>query len=79
MAGAHYADVHFHSSALDANMPVVMGMLGVLYVNCYNAETQAILPYDQVSSIYRIFNIDSPTGSYFFIVLLLKPLLISYS
>lgn len=26
---------------------MILALLGVMYINCYNAETQAILPYDQ--------------------------------
>jgi glucose-6-phosphate isomerase len=32
---------------LDKNMPVVLGLLGVWYNNFFNAQTHAILPYDQ--------------------------------
>ncbi|XP_074599243.1 glucose-6-phosphate isomerase [Brevipalpus obovatus] len=45
--GAHYVDKHFMSTPLEKNVPVIMAMLGVWYINCYGSETHAILPYDQ--------------------------------
>ncbi len=47
LEGAHWMDNHFQKSALNENMPVIMALLGVWYINFYNAETLAILPYDQ--------------------------------
>ena len=46
-AGAHFMDQHFKSAPLNENVPVLMALLGVWYNNFYNAETLAILPYDQ--------------------------------
>lgn len=45
--GAHAADNHFRNTAFEANIPVIMGLLGIWYNNFFGAETQAILPYDQ--------------------------------
>ncbi|PIO64214.1 glucose-6-phosphate isomerase [Teladorsagia circumcincta] len=47
LEGAHAADQHFLNEPLDRNIPVIMAMLGVLYINVYGAETHALLPYDQ--------------------------------
>ncbi|WKX89412.1 hypothetical protein Q1695_008795 [Nippostrongylus brasiliensis] len=47
LEGAHAADEHFCNEPLEKNVPVIMAMLGVLYINVYGAETQALLPYDQ--------------------------------
>ncbi|KAG9509772.1 Glucose-6-phosphate isomerase, partial [Fragariocoptes setiger] len=47
LEGAHYMDGHFYHSPLERNLPVLMAMLGVWYINFFNAETHAILPYDQ--------------------------------
>ncbi|CAD6184855.1 unnamed protein product [Caenorhabditis auriculariae] len=47
LAGAHASDEHFQSTPLEKNIPVIMAMLGVLYINVYGAETHALLPYDQ--------------------------------
>lgn len=47
LAGAHWMDNHFHNTPLDENVPVILAMLGVWYINCYGSETHALLPYDQ--------------------------------
>ncbi|XP_072926578.1 glucose-6-phosphate isomerase b [Hemitrygon akajei] len=45
--GAHWMDKHFQSSPLERNAPVLLALLGVWYINFYNVETHALLPYDQ--------------------------------
>jgi glucose-6-phosphate isomerase len=47
LAGAHAADQHFETSEFEINIPVILGLIGVWYINFFDAETQAILPYDQ--------------------------------
>uniref|UniRef100_A0A3Q1G0C1 Glucose-6-phosphate isomerase n=1 Tax=Acanthochromis polyacanthus TaxID=80966 RepID=A0A3Q1G0C1_9TELE len=47
LAGAHWMDNHFRGSPLDQNVPVLLALLGVWYINFFQAETQALLPYDQ--------------------------------
>jgi glucose-6-phosphate isomerase len=47
LAGAHAADQHFETSEFEINIPVILGLIGVWYINFFGAETQAILPYDQ--------------------------------
>ena len=47
LAGAEAMDFHFASASLDQNIPVILGLLGIWYVNFFNAPTHAILPYDQ--------------------------------
>lgn len=47
LAGAHSADQHFETAEFEINIPVLLGLIGVWYINFFNAETQAILPYDQ--------------------------------
>ncbi len=47
LAGAHAADEHFEKTPFEENIPVILGMLGIWYINFHGAETQAILPYDQ--------------------------------
>ena len=46
LAGAHAMDNHFRSAPLDANMPVILAMLGIWYNNYFGAESQVVLPYD---------------------------------
>ncbi|WP_118193524.1 glucose-6-phosphate isomerase [Albibacterium indicum] len=47
LEGAYEADMHFQNTALEDNIPVIMAMLGIWYNNFFDAESQAILPYDQ--------------------------------
>ncbi len=47
LGGAHAVDEHFRTAPFAANIPVVMGLLGIWYNNFWGAATQAILPYDQ--------------------------------
>ena len=47
LAGAHATDQHFKETPFEENIPVILGLLGIWYINFFNAETQAILPYDQ--------------------------------
>jgi glucose-6-phosphate isomerase len=47
LKGAHATDQHFETTPFEKNIPVILGLLGVWYINFFDAETQAILPYDQ--------------------------------
>ncbi|WP_443936745.1 glucose-6-phosphate isomerase [Pedobacter sp. MW01-1-1] len=47
LAGAHAADNHFKTADFEENIPIILGLLGIWYINFFNAETQVILPYDQ--------------------------------
>jgi glucose-6-phosphate isomerase len=45
--GMHAMDEHFRTAPLEANLPVVAGLLNIWYVNFFGAETHAVLPYSQ--------------------------------
>ncbi|QIK38653.1 glucose-6-phosphate isomerase [Caldichromatium japonicum] len=47
LAGAHAMDEHFRTAPLAENMPVLMGLIGIWYINFAGARTQTVLPYDQ--------------------------------
>jgi len=47
LTGAHEMDEHFRTAELPENMPVILALLGIWYVNFFAARTHAILPYDQ--------------------------------
>ena len=47
LKGAHEMDKHFRKAAFDQNMPVILALLGIWYNNFFEAESHAILPYDQ--------------------------------
>jgi glucose-6-phosphate isomerase len=45
--GFHSMDEHFRTTPLDRNLPVLMALLGIWYNNFFDAQTVAVLPYDQ--------------------------------
>ncbi len=47
LAGFHAMDRHFRTARFDRNLPVLMGLLSVWYNNFFDAQTIAVLPYDQ--------------------------------
>ncbi|HMG08723.1 MAG TPA: glucose-6-phosphate isomerase, partial [Mucilaginibacter sp.] len=47
LEGAHATDEHFRTAEFEQNIPVTLGLLGIWYNNFFEAETNAILPYDQ--------------------------------
>ncbi|XP_029523339.2 glucose-6-phosphate isomerase-like [Oncorhynchus nerka] len=47
LAGAHWMDNHFRSTPIEQNVPILLAVLGVWYINFFQAETHAMLPYDQ--------------------------------
>ena len=47
LKGAHHADEHFKKEPFDKNIPVLMALIGLWYVNFFDAKSEAILPYDQ--------------------------------
>ena len=47
LGGFHAMDVHFRTAPLEQNMPVLMGLLAVWYSDFFDAQTVAVLPYDQ--------------------------------
>jgi glucose-6-phosphate isomerase len=53
--GYHAMDVHFRSTPFSRNMPVLLALLGVWYNNFFDAQSQAILPYDQYLSRFAAY------------------------
>jgi glucose-6-phosphate isomerase len=47
LEGFHAMDLHFRTAPLEQNMPVLMGLLAVWYADFFDAQTVAVLPYDQ--------------------------------
>ena len=45
LAGFHAVDEHFKTAPLDANAPVLLGLIGIWYNDFFGAETRAVLPY----------------------------------
>lgn len=47
LEGAFEMDEHFRSASFEKNLPVILALLGVWYNNFFDAESYALLPYDQ--------------------------------
>ena len=47
LSGFHAMDEHFRTAPLAENLPVLMGLLTVWYTDFFDAQTVAVLPYDQ--------------------------------
>ncbi|ETT24925.1 Glucose-6-phosphate isomerase [Rhodococcus rhodochrous ATCC 21198] len=47
LAGMHTVDEHFATAPLEANAPVLLGLLGVWYASVLGAQSRAVLPYSQ--------------------------------
>lgn len=47
LEGAHQVDQHFYTAPFEKNIPVIMALLGIWYNNFFDADSYAILPYDQ--------------------------------
>ncbi|MDA0858679.1 MAG: glucose-6-phosphate isomerase [Verrucomicrobia bacterium] len=47
LEGAHAMDEHFLKTPVEQNLPMTLALLGIWYNNFHDAQTHAILPYDQ--------------------------------
>jgi glucose-6-phosphate isomerase len=47
LAGMHLIDEHFRTTPFERNLPVLLGLIGVWYINFFAAPTIGILPYSQ--------------------------------
>jgi glucose-6-phosphate isomerase len=47
LAGFHAMDVHFRTAPFEKNLPVLMGLLTLWYSDFFDAQTVAVLPYEQ--------------------------------
>jgi glucose-6-phosphate isomerase len=47
LTGAHRLDEHFRTAPIESNLPVIMALLGIWYIDFFGAESHAVLPYDQ--------------------------------
>lgn len=55
LAGFHLVDEHFRSAPLEANAPVLLGLIGFWYNNFFGAETRAVLPYSNDLSRFAAY------------------------
>jgi glucose-6-phosphate isomerase len=47
LGGGHAMDEHFRTAPIEANIPMVLGLLGIWNTDFLAAESHAVLPYDQ--------------------------------
>lgn len=47
LKGAHETDNHFREKKFEKNIPVLMALISIWYINFFGARSEAILPYDQ--------------------------------
>ncbi len=47
LEGFHAMDEHFRTADFDKNIPVILALIGIWYNNFFEADSEAILPYDQ--------------------------------
>jgi glucose-6-phosphate isomerase len=47
LSGFHQMDEHFRSTPFERNLPVLLGLLVVWYTDFFDAQTVAVLPYEQ--------------------------------
>lgn len=45
--GFHAMDVHFRTTPIEKNLPALLGLLTIWYTEFFDAQTQAVLPYEQ--------------------------------
>ena len=47
LTGANSLDEHFRTAPLEENLPVILGLLAVWYVDFLGSQTRVVLPYDE--------------------------------
>jgi glucose-6-phosphate isomerase len=55
LGGFHAMDEHFRTASFDRNLPVLMGLLAVWYNNFFDAQTVAVLPYEQYLKFFPAY------------------------
>jgi len=47
LEGAHAMDVHFKSTPMEKNLPMILALLGIWYNNFFDAQSHAVMAYNQ--------------------------------
>jgi glucose-6-phosphate isomerase len=55
LTGGHDMDIHFRTAPLEANAPVMLGLIGLWYRNFMNYPAQAVIPYHSVLRRMPVF------------------------
>ncbi len=53
--GAYEMDQHFRHTDLRSNMPVILAMLGLWYINFFQTQSYAIIPYSDQLDFLRLY------------------------
>lgn len=55
LEGAYLMDEHFYNEPFEKNMPVIMALIGIWYINFFDAGSHIIAPYDSVLRYFPKF------------------------
>ncbi|CBG39760.1 glucose-6-phosphate isomerase [Helicobacter mustelae] len=55
LEGAHLMDEHFRNAPFEQNMPVLMALIGIWYINFFDSGSHIIAPYDSVLRYFPKF------------------------
>jgi glucose-6-phosphate isomerase len=55
LAGFHTIDEHLRTAPFEQNLPVLMGLISVWYINFFKTQSQAVLPYSQYLSRFPAY------------------------
>ncbi|MDP9165021.1 MAG: glucose-6-phosphate isomerase [Actinomycetota bacterium] len=55
LAGFHVVDEHFRTTPLEANAPVLLGLIGLWYNDFFDAQARAVLPYSNDLSRFAAY------------------------
>ncbi|GAB2670865.1 glucose-6-phosphate isomerase [Gordonia jinhuaensis] len=55
LAGFHIVDDHFRTAPLEANAPVLLGLIGLWYDNFWNVASRVVLPYSNDMSRFSAY------------------------
>ncbi|MET7285143.1 glucose-6-phosphate isomerase [Streptomyces sp. NPDC005573] len=53
--GFHLVDEHFRTAPAEANVPLLLGLLGIWYDNFHDAQSHAVLPYSHYLSRFTAY------------------------
>jgi glucose-6-phosphate isomerase len=55
LEGFYVMDQHFRTAPLEQNLPVILGLIGIWYMNFFHSASETILPYDQYLSRFAAY------------------------
>lgn len=55
LAGAQRADIHFQTQPFSKNIPVLLGLLSIWYINFFGASHHAVVPYSHHLQYLRLY------------------------